>query len=59
MTSVKLYCKACYRYAIFGKEKASTTNRGFLGVSWRTRYRVTDDSSIITLHVKARNIFVG
>jgi len=57
MTNVKLYCQACLRCANFGKEKAPIRSRGFLGVSWGTRNRVTEYSSILTLHAKARKAF--
>lgn len=57
MTNVKHYCITCDECGTFGNEKAPICGRSLFGVSWGTLNRVTEDSSILALPIKARNTF--
>lgn len=54
----KLNCFTSDLYASVLKENASSTNRGIVGVSWRTLNRAQLNDSILTLHGKVRNAFM-
>lgn len=58
MISIKLYCIPCDRYDSLEKENALIRSQGIFGVPWGTRNRSTRNTSILTLHVKARNTFM-
>ena len=58
MNNIKLYCITSGECATVRNEKAPISRRGLVGVSWGTRDRFTDNTSILTLHVKVRNTFM-
>ena len=58
MINIKRYCVASNEYGTVLNEKASISSRGLFERAWMLSNRVTGNTSILALHVNARNEFV-